>query len=93
MKDLLEKIIKSIVDKKDDVKLFESTNAEGEIVLNFSVAPEDTGKIIGKEGKIIKAIRTIIRVLAIREGKRVNIDLINENPVTNQEATANEANS
>lgn len=75
MKEMLEYIVKSIVDNKEEVKIGESINEAGEIILKVSVSESDMGKIIGKEGKVIKAIRTIIRILAIKEGKRVTVDL------------------
>lgn len=80
MKDLLEYIIKSIVDKKEEVKITEGVDAEGGVLLTISVAEDDMGKVIGKEGKIIKAVRTIIRILAIKEGKRVTVNLEEKNP-------------
>lgn len=80
MKDLLEHIVTSIVDKPDEVKIDESKDETGETIFNLSVAAEDMGKIIGKEGKIIKAIRTVIRVLAIKKGERVTINLEDKEP-------------
>lgn len=76
MKDLLEEIVKSIVDKPEEVKIEEHEDTVEGTILTLSVAPEDMGKVIGKEGKIIKAIRTVIRVLAIKNGKRVTINLL-----------------
>lgn len=74
MKNLLEFITKSLVDKPDEVKV-DLSEKDGEIILTFSVNKEDMGKVIGKDGKIIKAIRTIIRARSIKEGKRVEINL------------------
>ena len=74
MKNLLEFIIKSLVDKPDEVKV-DLSEKDGEIILTFSVNKEDMGKVIGKDGKIIKARRTIIRARSIKEGKRVEINL------------------
>ncbi|MCL5411171.1 MAG: KH domain-containing protein [Patescibacteria group bacterium] len=78
MKELLDHIVKSIVDNVDEVELEETTNELGEIVLRLKVDQSDMGKLIGKDGQIIKAIRTIIRVPAIKQGKRVNIEIIEE---------------
>ena len=80
MKKLLEYIVKSIVDSPDEVKVIDSKGEYEETILNLSVAEEDMGKVIGKEGKIIKAIRTIIRILAIKNGERVNINLVEIEP-------------
>ncbi|MBA7495516.1 hypothetical protein ES702_06103 [subsurface metagenome] len=74
MKDLLEFITKSIVDKPDQVKIEEEKN-EGFVNLKLSVAQEDMGKVIGKQGKIIKAIRTLMKVPAINQGLKVNVEL------------------
>lgn len=74
MKDLLELIIKSIVDHPDKVKIKEE-KGEGIVSLKLNLAPEDMGKVIGKKGKIIKAIRTLVRIPAIKQGIRVNVDL------------------
>lgn len=74
MKDLLEFIVKSIVDHPDQVKIKEEKE-EGTIILKLNLAPEDMGRVIGKKGKIIKAIRTLVRIPAIKQGIRVNLDL------------------
>lgn len=74
MKELLEFIIKSLVDNPQKVKVNQEEK-EGEIILNFSVAQEDMGKVIGKGGKIIKSVRNLLRAKAIKEGKRVQIVL------------------
>ena len=74
MKSLLKFIVKSIVDKPDEVKLQEE-KGEGFVNLKLSVAQEDMGKVIGKKGKIIKAIRTLMKVPAIKQNLRVNVEL------------------
>lgn len=74
MKELLEFIIKNLVDNPQKVKV-KQEEKEGEIILNFSVAQEDMGKVIGKGGKIIKSVRNLLRAKAIKEGKRVQIVL------------------
>lgn len=79
MKDLLEYLITNIVDHKDEVKIIENTGVDGTILFTISVSPEEMGKVIGKEGKIIKAIRIICRVIALREGKKVIINLEDSN--------------
>jgi predicted RNA-binding protein YlqC (UPF0109 family) len=91
MKELLEHIVKSIVDNQDKVEVEETTDETGQIVLRLKVDQSDMGKIIGKEGKIIKAIRTIIRVPAIKQGKRVNLEIIEEGRPVPAEKVAEEA--
>ena len=74
MKKLVELLVKNIVDQRKSVKISEeSANSDHRIVL--SVAEEDMGKVIGKNGRIIKAIRALLRIKAIKEGKRVYLEL------------------
>lgn len=75
MKELIEYIAKAIVDKPEEVKVTEEKTENG-IVLKLQVAPEDTGKVIGKEGRIAKAMRTLLRVAAIRKGTRATLEII-----------------
>ncbi len=74
MKDTLIYILSSIVDTPDKVSV---TQDESEGVINFTVnvAKEDMGKVIGKNGKIIKAIRNVIKIPAIKENKKIFINL------------------
>ncbi|MGI5876060.1 MAG: KH domain-containing protein [Dethiobacteria bacterium] len=75
MKDLLEYIAKELVDYPDQVEV---TVVEGErsIILELKVAQEDMGKVIGKQGRIAKAIRTVVNAAAIKENKRVMVEII-----------------
>ena len=75
MKELIEYIAKAIVDKPEEVKVTEVPSENG-IILQLQVAPEDTGKVIGKEGRIAKAMRTLLRVAAIRKGTRATLEII-----------------
>ncbi len=75
MKELVEIIAKSIVDKPDEVKVNEIAG-EQSIILELRVAPEDMGKVIGKQGRIAKAIRTVVKAAAIKEEKRVVVEII-----------------
>ena len=75
MKELIEYIAKSIVDKPEEVRVSEEATEDG-IILRLEVAPEDTGKVIGKEGRIAKAMRTLLRVAAIRKGTRATLEII-----------------
>ena len=74
MKDTLEFIIKQIVDNKDEIEITES---EDDGILNFSikVAKDDMGKIIGKEGKVIRSIRNVMKIKAMKQNARINISL------------------
>lgn len=75
MKQLLEYIIPNIVNHPEEVEINETTDA-GNVNLTIKVNPEDTGRVIGKAGKVIKAIRQIARVMAIKQGVRVNIEVL-----------------
>ena len=75
MKELLELIVKSLVDNPDEVKIT-VTESERGINLVVSVASEDVGKIIGKEGRIAKSIRTVIRAASRNVDKPVFVDIV-----------------
>jgi len=75
MKDLLIEIIKSIVDRPEAVQV-EENESNGLTTLMVTVDKDDMGKVIGKGGKIIKAIRNIMRIKAIKEQKRIMINLV-----------------
>lgn len=79
MKSLLEYLVKSIVDNPKQVKV-EEEKGEGFVSLKLSVAQEDMGKVIGKKGKIIKALRTLLKVPAIKQNLRVNVELQEATP-------------
>jgi predicted RNA-binding protein YlqC (UPF0109 family) len=74
MKDILLNIVTAIVDNPDKIEIKEE---EVEDVTNFiiTVAPEDMGKIIGKGGKVIRAIRTVMKIPAIKSNKRIFVSL------------------
>ncbi len=76
MKDLLIYIVSHLVDNPDAVEVVERAGeAENETVLELHVAKDDVGKVIGRQGRIAKEIRTIIRSAANREGRRVTVEI------------------
>lgn len=75
MKDLVELIAKSLVDIPDSVIVAETSSGDS-IVVKLTVAPEDMGKVIGKQGRIAKAIRTVVNAAALKENKRVEVEII-----------------
>ncbi len=91
MKQLLEYIVPNIVNHPEDVVINE-TEENGVINLSIKVNPEDMGRVIGKSGKVIKAIRQIGRIIAIKKGVRVNIDVLDEGnrTVSGEESAAPE---
>ncbi len=75
MKELVEYIAKSIVDAPDNVQVEEETNEDG-LTLKLQVADEDKGRVIGKQGRIAEAIRTLLRVKAAKAGTKVRLEII-----------------
>lgn len=76
LKDLLVEIAKGLVENKDAVSVtVDEPNEEGVTVYHLSVAEDDTGRVIGKQGRIAKAIRTLMRSAAIREDKRILVEI------------------
>ncbi|MCM1991091.1 KH domain-containing protein [Oceanirhabdus seepicola] len=75
MKELLEVIAKSLVDNPEMVQVNE-ISGEQSIILELKVAQDDMGKVIGKQGRIAKAIRTVVKACAIKENKRVVVEII-----------------
>ena len=74
MKGLLEVIAKSLVDNPDEVVVTEKETEKG-LVLELKVAPSDMGKVIGKQGMIAKAIRSVVKAAASRENKQVSVEI------------------
>ena len=75
MKELLTYVARNLVDNPDQVSVTQYAS-DGETVLELRVAPEDMGKVIGRQGRIAKEIRTLIRSVAQRTGQRVSVDII-----------------
>lgn len=75
MKELVEYIAKALVDYPEQVDV-KQVEGERSIILELRVAPEDMGKVIGKQGRIAKAIRTVVNAAAIKENKRVMVEII-----------------
>ena len=74
MKELVEVIASALVDSPEDVVVTE-TEDEKQIVLNLTVAPEDMGKVIGKQGRIAKAIRAVVRAAGSKGDKKIMVDI------------------
>lgn len=75
MKEVLEVVIKNLVDDKDSVTINE-LDGEKSVVFEVKVADADMGKIIGKQGRVAKSIRTLIKAIANKEQKRVTVEFI-----------------
>ena len=87
MKELLTYIVQNLVEKPDEVSVtereangetvFEVRVAEGdELTLQLRVAPEDMGKVIGRQGRIVKEIRILMKAVAQRKGKKVSVEIM-----------------
>ena len=75
MKELIEIIAKSLVDNPNEVHVNE-IEGEQSIILELKVAPADMGEVIGKQGRIAKAIRTVVKAAAMKEDKKVVVEII-----------------
>ena len=74
LKQILIDIAKAIVDQPDEVTVIESVN-DNNVTLTLNVAPKDMGKVIGRNGRIAKAIRTVIKAAANADGKKVTVEI------------------
>ena len=72
MEDILKTIIENLVDEKDKVEISRVDDVKG-VLLKVKVADEDMGKVIGKQGRIAKAIRTVMKAITAKEYKKVGI--------------------
>ena len=76
MKDLLLTIAKGLVENPDAVTVEEETSEEdGAVVLHLHVAEDDMGRVIGKQGRIAKAMRTVMRAAAVRQDAKVSVEI------------------
>ncbi len=75
MVELVEAIAKSLVDKPEEVKVKEVEGRQA-IIIELTVAPEDMGKVIGKQGRIAKALRTVVKAAATKANKKVVVEIV-----------------
>ena len=75
MGELVEILAKALVDNPEEVHVNEVEGTQS-IIIELRVAPDDMGKVIGKQGRIAKAIRTLVKAAAIKENKRVVVEII-----------------
>ena len=75
MRELVEILAKALVDSPDEVVVTERTDAKG-IIIELKVAPADMGKVIGKQGRIAKSIRSVVKAAAFKENKKVIVDIV-----------------
>ena len=78
MKDLIEFIAKALVETPDAVSVVEEESSDGTVVVKLAAAPEDMGRIIGKQGRTAKAMRTLLNAKSTRESRRVILQILEE---------------
>lgn len=76
MDDLLAYLARALVDHPDQVSVDSYDEADGSLVLELNVAEDDVGKVIGRNGRTINALRTVVRASAVRHGRRVLVDVV-----------------
>ena len=75
MRELVEVMAKALVDNPDQVVVTEKETDE-EVLIELTVAPSDMGKVIGRQGKIVKQIRILMRAVAQRKGKKISVEIL-----------------
>lgn len=75
LKELLEYLAKALVDNPEEVRV-EETETDTTVVLELTVAKDDIGKVIGKQGRIARALRTIVKASAVKNGKRAIVEIV-----------------
>ena len=78
MKSLIEAIARSLVTRPDEVAVLEKGEKDGQTVYELRVAPEDMGKVIGRQGRIAKALRTVVKAAAQKQHKQVIVEIASD---------------
>ncbi|MCL0101059.1 KH domain-containing protein [Peptococcaceae bacterium] len=76
MKELVEILAKALVDKPEDVNVKMVEKENNVVLLELRVAPEDKGKVIGKQGRIAKAIRSLVKAAAVKQRKKAILEIV-----------------
>ena len=76
MRELVEYLAKSLASNPDEVVVTEDTESEGHITIRLEVHSDDKGKIIGRQGRVAQAMRTLLRVAAVKQDVRVTLEII-----------------
>ena len=75
MRELLDYLARRLVDEPDAVRV-EEVEEDGSLLLRLHVAPDDVGKVIGRQGRIARALRTLVRAGSAREGRRIVLEIV-----------------
>ncbi|HEX8066139.1 MAG TPA: KH domain-containing protein [Thermoleophilaceae bacterium] len=78
MKELVEYLARSLVDRPDEVSVESFEEDDGTVVYELTVADDDVGKVIGRNGRTVNALRTVVRASAVRHGRRVLVDVLDD---------------
>ena len=92
MKNLVEMIVRSLVDSPDEVQITE-TSGESIVILEINVSADDVGKVIGKEGRIANAIRTVVKAAAAKLDKKVTVEILTKKDKQDEKETNEWQNS
>ncbi|HLM09076.1 MAG TPA: KH domain-containing protein [Thermoleophilaceae bacterium] len=76
MEDLLAYLARSLVDRPDEVSVESFEEDDGTVVLELHVAEDDAGKVIGRGGRTVAALRTVVKAASVRQGRRVLVDVV-----------------
>lgn len=76
MKELIEYIARAIASEPENVKVTEVEDEDGLVVFRLEVAPEDKGKVIGRQGRVAQAMRVLLRVSAVKSGTRAVLEIV-----------------
>jgi predicted RNA-binding protein YlqC (UPF0109 family) len=75
MEEILTYLARELVDNPDQVRVERIEREDGELLLELHVAAEDVGKVIGKQGRIARALRTVVKASSVRAGRRVHVEI------------------
>jgi predicted RNA-binding protein YlqC (UPF0109 family) len=76
MKELVEFIARSITSQPEDVRVTEEEDEDGRVILKLEVAPEDKGKVIGRQGRVAQSMRVLLRVAAVKQGAHATLEIV-----------------
>jgi predicted RNA-binding protein YlqC (UPF0109 family) len=76
VKELVEYIAKSIASHPEDVKVTEEEEEDGRVIVKLEVAPDDKGKVIGRQGRVAQSMRLLLRVAAVKTGTRAILEIV-----------------
>ena len=76
MKELVEFVARAIASHPDDVKVTEEVDEEGYVLIKLEVHEDDKGKVIGRQGRVAQAMRVLLRVAAVKQDVRVNLEIV-----------------